>query len=153
MFRLKPAEQFLGAAARRGVGVIARVPLASGLLTGRITRETTFAEDDHRTFNRHGEMFDVGETFSGVDYSTGVRAAGEFTELARAAAPDATAAQVALAWVAAQDGVSSLIPGARNPVQARANAAAGSLQLPAGFEASVRDLYDREIRAQVHGRW
>ena len=83
----------------------------------------------------------------------GVRAAGEFTELARAAAPDATPAQVALAWIAAQAGVSSVIPGARNPEQARANAAAGSLELPAEFDASVRELYDREIRAQVHGRW
>ena len=131
-FRLKPLDEVLPAAREAGVGIIARVPLASGLLSGRYTLDTQFAANDHRTYNRHGESFDVGETFSGVDYATGVRAAGEFTELARAAAPDATPAQVALAWIAAQDGVSSVIPGARNPEQARANAAAGSLELPAG---------------------
>ncbi|MDR6906522.1 aryl-alcohol dehydrogenase-like predicted oxidoreductase [Agromyces sp. 3263] len=152
-FRLKPLDDVLPAAREAGVGIIARVPLASGLLSGRYTLDTEFAANDHRSFNRHGESFDVGETFSGVDYATGVRAAGEFTELARAAAPDASAAQVALAWIAAQDGVSSVIPGARNPEQARANAAAGSLELPAGFDESVRGLYDREIRAQVHSRW
>ena len=152
-FRLKPLDEVLPAAREAGVGIIARVPLASGLLSGRYTLDTQFAANDHRSFNRHGESFDVGETFSGVDYATGVRAAGEFTELARAAAPDATAAQVALAWIAAQDGVSSVIPGARNPEQARANAGAGSLELPAGFDDAVRELYDREIRAQVHARW
>jgi len=143
----------LPAARAAGVGIIARVPLASGLLSGRYTLDTQFAANDHRSFNRHGESFDVGETFSGVDYETGVRAAAEFSELARDAAPEATAAQVALAWVATQDGVSSVIPGARNPEQARANAVAGSLELPFGFDAVVRELYDREIRAQVHGRW
>ena len=152
-FRLKPLDDVLPAARANGVGIIARVPLASGLLSGRYTLETEFAANDHRNFNRHGESFDVGETFSGVDYATGVRAASEFTELARAAAPDATAAQVALAWVAAQDGVSSVIPGARSPEQARANAAAGSLELPASFQAEVRELYDRDIRPLVHDRW
>jgi aryl-alcohol dehydrogenase-like predicted oxidoreductase len=135
------------------VGIIAGVPLACGLLSGRYTNDTIFAANDHRSFNRHGESFDVGETFSGVDYATGVRAASEFTEFARQAAPDATAAQVALAWVAAQDGVSSVIPGARNPEQARANAAAGSLELPASFQSQVRELYDRDIRPLVHDRW
>ena len=152
-FRLKPLDDVLPAARANGVGIIARVPLASGLLSGRYTLETQFAANDHRSFNRHGESFDVGETFSGVDYATGVRAAAEFTELARAASPDATAAQVALAWVAAQDGVSSVIPGARNPEQARSNAAAGSIELPASFQAQVRELYDRDIRPQVHDRW
>ena len=152
-FRLKPLDEVLPAAAAAGVGIIARVPLASGLLSGRYTRDTVFAANDHRSFNRHGESFDVGETFSGVDYETGVRAAAEFTELAREAAPGATAAQVALAWIAAQPGVSSVIPGARNADQARANAAAGSLQLPEGFGAAVSELYDREIRASVHERW
>lgn len=152
-FRLKPLDEVLPVARAAGVGIIARVPLASGLLSGRYTLATQFAPNDHRNFNRHGESFDVGETFSGVDYETGVRAAAEFSELARAAAPNATAAQVALAWVAAQDGVSSVIPGARSPEQARANAAAGSLELPEGFDARVRDLYDRDIRAQVHHRW
>ncbi|SFR84020.1 Predicted oxidoreductase [Agromyces sp. CF514] len=152
-FRLKPLDAVLPAAVEAGVGIIARVPLASGLLSGRYTKDTVFAANDHRTFNRHGESFDVGETFSGVDYETGVAAAAEFTELAKAAAPDATAAQVALAWIAAQPGVSSVIPGARNVDQARANAAAGSLELPASFGDSVRELYDRRIRAQVHARW
>jgi aryl-alcohol dehydrogenase-like predicted oxidoreductase len=152
-FRLKPVEEVLPVAEQYGVGIIARVPLASGLLSGRYTLDTQFAENDHRSYNRHGESFDVGETFSGVDYATGVRAASEFAELARQAAPDATAAQVALAWIARQTGVSTVIPGARNPEQARANAAAGSIELPDSFDAAVRDLYDREIRASVHHRW
>ena len=152
-FRLKPLDAVLPAARAPGVGIIARVPLASGLLSGRYTLDTQFAPNDHRSYNRHGESFDVGETFSGVDYETGVRAAAEFAELARRAVPEATAAQVALAWVTAQEGVSSVIPGARNPEQARANAVAGSLELPSDFGDSVRELYDREIRAQVHGRW
>jgi aryl-alcohol dehydrogenase-like predicted oxidoreductase len=152
-FRLKPVDEVLPAAAAAGVGIIARVPLASGLLSGRYTRDTVFAANDHRSFNRHGESFDVGETFSGVDFETGVRAAAEFTELAREAAPHATAAQVALAWIAAQPGVSSVIPGARSAEQARANAAAGTLELPDGFGSAVQELYDREIRASVHERW
>ncbi|WP_350349005.1 aldo/keto reductase [Agromyces sp. G08B096] len=152
-FRLKPLDEVLPAAQAAGVGIIARVPLASGLLSGRYTLDTTFAENDHRTFNRHGESFDVGETFSGVDYETGVRAAAEFSALAAAAAPEATPAQVALAWVAAQPGVSTVIPGARTPEQARANAAAGSLDLPSSFFDAVRELYDRELRASIHPRW
>jgi aryl-alcohol dehydrogenase-like predicted oxidoreductase len=152
-FRLKPVEEVLPVAEQYGVGIIARVPLASGLLSGKYTLDTRFAENDHRNYNRHGESFDVGETFSGVDYATGVRAASEFAELARQAAPDATPAQVALAWIARQSGVSTVIPGARNPEQARANAAAGSLELPDPFDTAVRDLYDREIRASVHHRW
>lgn len=152
-FRLKPVEEVLPVAEQYGVGIIARVPLASGLLSGKYTLDTQFAENDHRSYNRHGESFDVGETFSGVDYATGVRAASEFAELARQAAPDATPAQVALAWIARQSGISTVIPGARNPEQARANGAAGSLELPDSFDAAVRDLYDREIRASVHHRW
>ncbi|WP_344884344.1 aldo/keto reductase [Zhihengliuella alba] len=152
-FRLKPIEEVLPVAAEAGVGIIARVPLASGLLTGRYTLDTEFAADDHRNFNRDGSAFDVGETFSGVDYATGVRAAGEFTELARRAAPDATAAQVALAWLSSRPEISSIIPGARNPEQARGNAAAGSLELPSEFDAQVRDLYDRELREAIHPRW
>jgi aryl-alcohol dehydrogenase-like predicted oxidoreductase len=152
-FRLKPVEEVLPVAPQYGVGVIARVPLASGLLSGRYTLHTGCPKNDHRTFNRHGESFDVGETFSGVDYATGVRAAAEFSRLAHEAAPDATPAQVALAWVARQPGVSTVIPGARNPEQARANAAAGAIELPDSFDAAVRELYDREIRASVHHRW
>jgi aryl-alcohol dehydrogenase-like predicted oxidoreductase len=150
-FRLKPLEEVLPAAAEAGVGVIARVPLASGLLTGKYTRETVFAADDHRSYNRHGEAFDQGETFSGVDYETGLEAAAEFAALAPAGA---TPAQTALRWIIQQPGVSSVIPGARSVAQARGNAAAAGLDpLDAGTLEAVRDLYDRRIRAQVHGRW
>jgi len=152
-FRLKPVEEVLPVAAAAGVGIIARVPLASGLLTGRYTLDTEFAANDHRNYNRDGSAFDVGETFSGVDYATGVRAAAEFTELARGAAPKATAAQAALAWLASRPEISSIIPGARNAEQARANAAAGALELPDSFDAAVRELYDRELRASIHPRW
>lgn len=150
-FRLKPLDAVLPAAREAGVGIIARVPLASGLLSGRYTADTVFAPDDHRTYNRHGEAFDVGETFSGVDFVTGVGAAREFAALVPSGL---TPAQAALAWVAQQDGVSSVIPGARSPEQARANAAAGSAEaLGAPFEAAVRDIYDRRFRAVVHPRW
>ncbi|WP_334123924.1 aldo/keto reductase [Glutamicibacter sp.] len=152
-FRHKPLEVVLPAARETGVGIIARVPLASGLLTNRYTLQTEFAKDDHRNFNRDGSAFDVGETFSGVDYETGIQAAGQFAQLASAEAPESTSAQVALAWLAAQEGISTIIPGARNPEQARANAAAGSLEISEGFNASVRDLYDSMLRAQIHPRW
>ncbi|SCE40201.1 Predicted oxidoreductase [Streptomyces sp. DvalAA-14] len=150
-FRLKPLEQVLPAAEAAGVGVIARVPLASGLLSGKYTRETVFAANDHRSFNRHGEAFDQGETFSGVDYETGLEAAAEFAELAPSGA---TAAQTALRWIIQQPGVTSVIPGARSVTQARANAAAGGLAplTPATLDA-ITDLYERRIRAQVHSRW
>jgi len=152
-FRHKPLEVVLPAAQEAGVGIIARVPLASGLLTNRYTLETEFAKNDHRNFNRDGSAFDVGETFSGVDYATGVQAAGEFARLAKAEASDASSAQVALAWLAAQDGISTIIPGARNPEQARANAVAGSLKVSEKFNQAVRDLYDEKLRAQIHPRW
>jgi aryl-alcohol dehydrogenase-like predicted oxidoreductase len=151
-FRLKPLDVVLPAAIRAGVGVIARVPLASGLLGGRYTATTTFAENDHRTFNRHGESFDVGETFSGVDYEEGVRAAQEFSALAAAAGLEP--ARAALAWLAQLDGVSTVIPGARNAEQAGANAAAGSVApLDAGFTEAVTELYDRHFRESIHDRW
>lgn len=152
-FRHKPLEVVLPAAREAGVGIIARVPLASGLLTNRYTLNTEFAQDDHRNYNRDGSAFDVGETFSGVDYATGVQAAGEFAELAKAESPESTSAQVALAWLAAQEGISTIIPGARNPQQARGNAAAGSLQISTEFNTAVRDLYDAKLRAQIHPRW
>lgn len=150
-FRLKPLERVLPAAAAAGVGIIARVPLASGLLSGKYTRETVFAASDHRNYNRHGEAFDQGETFSGVDYETGLEAAVEFAALA----PEgATPAQTALRWIVQQPGVTSVIPGARTVGQARANAAAAELPaLPQRVLDGVRDLYDRRIRAQVHDRW
>jgi aryl-alcohol dehydrogenase-like predicted oxidoreductase len=149
-FRLKPLDEALPAARDAGVGIIARVPLASGLLSGRYTEETTFAADDHRTFNRHGEAFDAGETFSGVDFETGVAAAREFSALV----PDGVhPAQAAIAWILAQDGVTAAIPGARSVTQAQSNAAAASVVLPASFDAGVRDLYDRLLRDAVHPRW
>ncbi|GAA4993630.1 aldo/keto reductase [Kitasatospora paranensis] len=150
-FRLKPLERVLPAAAAAGVGVLARVPLASGLLSGKYTADTVFPADDHRTYNRHGEAFDQGETFSGVDFATGVEAAVEFAALA----PEGvTPARTALRWILQQPGVTTVIPGARNPQQARANAAAASLPpLPQATLAAVRDLYDRRIRPQVHDRW
>jgi aryl-alcohol dehydrogenase-like predicted oxidoreductase len=150
-FRLKPLDQVLPAAEAAGVGIIARVPLASGLLSGRYGPDTTFTADDHRSYNRHGEAFDVGETFSGVEYATGLAAAREFTALV----PDGIApAQAALRWVIQQPGVTTVIPGARNPEQARQNAAAAQLPpLPDPVLAAVRDLYDRRIREQVHHRW
>jgi aryl-alcohol dehydrogenase-like predicted oxidoreductase len=150
-FRRKPLARVLPAAVAAGVGIIARVPLASGLLSGRYTLRTTFADNDHRSYNRHGEAFDVGETFSGVDFQTGVAAAAEFTALV----PDGmTPAQAALRWVLQQPGVTSVIPGARNVTQARANSAAADV--PALSEdtlTAIADLYDRRIRAQVQDRW
>ncbi|WP_348788375.1 aldo/keto reductase [Leifsonia sp. NPDC080035] len=149
-FRLKPLDEVLPAAREAGVGIIARVPLASGLLSGRYSETTEFSADDHRSYNRHGEAFDVGETFSGVDFETGVRAAREFAALV----PEgATPAQAAIAWIVAQDGVTSVIPGARSPEQARANAAAAAVRLPDGFDAAVHSLYDTHFRAAIHPRW
>jgi aryl-alcohol dehydrogenase-like predicted oxidoreductase len=153
-FRLKPLERVLPAAAAAGVAIIARVPLASGLLSGRYDATTTFAPDDHRTYNRDGSAFDVGETFSGVDYKTGVLAAREFSELVARDLPGVTPAQAALAWVVQQPGVTTVIPGARNADQAMANAAAGRVgPLPQGFLDGVRGIYDEHLRATVHGRW
>jgi aryl-alcohol dehydrogenase-like predicted oxidoreductase len=160
-FRRKPLDQVLPAAAAAGVGIIVRVPLASGLLSGRYTAGTVFAADDHRTFNRHGEAFDVGETFSGVDYATGVRAAAEFAAAvaepdafaARPAAPVSTA-QAALRWVTQQPGVTTVIPGARNPGQARQNAAAADLPpLTGAALGQIEALYDKYLRADIHPRW
>lgn len=150
-FRRKPLDRVLPAAAEAGVGIIARVPLASGLLSGKYRADTVFAENDHRNFNRHGESFDVGETFSGVDYETGVEAAREFTALV----PDGvTPAQAALRWVVQQPGVTTVIPGARNVEQATANSAAADVPaLSDDTLAAIADLYDRRIKAQVHDRW
>ncbi len=154
-FRLKPLDAVLPAAREAGVGVIARVPLASGLLSGRYTETTTFAADDHRSYNRAGEAFDVGETFSGVDYATGVRAAREFVDLVEEVGPTGLSpAEVALAWVWQQPGVTTVIPGARNLQQARANAAAGDADpLPTALLEGVAAIYDRHFRAVVHDRW
>ena len=151
-FRLKPLDAVLPAALAAGVAIIARVPLASGLLSGRYTTETTFAENDHRTFNRHGEAFDQGETFSGVDFEQGVAASREFSALAEAAG--LTPAVAALAWASQLPGVTTVIPGARSTTQAISNASAGDVApLSAQFSAQVADLYDRYFRAAIHHRW
>ena len=150
-FRLKPLDRVLPAAAAAGVGIIARVPLASGLLSGRYDEHTTFAADDHRNFNRHGESFDVGETFSGVDFATGLEAVRRLRPLVPAGA---TMAQFALRWVVDQPGVTVVIPGARNPGQAQGNAAvAGLAPLDQATHDAVRAVYDELIRPQVHGKW
>jgi aryl-alcohol dehydrogenase-like predicted oxidoreductase len=149
--RLKPLERVLPAAAAAGVGIIARVPLASGLLSGKYDEHTTFTADDHRTYNRHGEAFDVGETFSGVDFATGLEAVRRLLPLVP---PAATMAQFALRWIVDQPGATVAIPGARNPAQARANAAAADLPAtPAEALATVHTVYDELIRPQVHDRW
>ncbi|MFG2743698.1 MULTISPECIES: aldo/keto reductase [Streptomyces] len=150
-FRMKPLLEVLPAAREAGVGIIARVPLASGLLSGKYTKDTVFPANDHRTYNRHGESFDQGETFSGVDYDSGVEAAVEFAGLA----PEGyTPAQLALRWIIQQPGVTTVIPGARSPEQARANAAAASLpELSADTLTAIGDLYDRRIKDQVESRW
>ncbi|WP_250448327.1 aldo/keto reductase [Actinotalea sp. C106] len=150
-FRRKPLEEVLPAAAEAGVGIIARVPLASGLLTGKFGASTTFAENDHRTFNRQGEAFDVGETFAGVPYEVGVAAAQEVAALT----PEgATTAQLALRWIIDQPGVTTVIPGASRPEQARANAAAADLApLTEEQQAALQRIYDERIRVHVHGRW
>jgi aryl-alcohol dehydrogenase-like predicted oxidoreductase len=150
-FRLKPLDAVLPAAADAGVAIIARVPLASGLLSGRYTTETTFAPDDHRTYNRGGEAFDVGETFSGVDFEKGVAAAREFSALA--AHRGLTASVAALAWVAQLPGVTTVIPGARSVEQAVANASAGSVGDLGTMTTDITDIYDRYFREAVHGRW
>lgn len=151
LFRRKPLEEVLPAAAAAGVGIIARVPLASGLLSGKYDESTTFADDDHRTYNRHGEAFDVGETFSGVPYEVGVAAA---REVAAHTPAGATTAQLALRWLVDQPGVTTVIPGARSVEQARANAAAAELApLDAATLDALRAVYDARVRAHVHDRW
>ncbi len=153
--RLKPLEKVLPTAIETGVGIIARVPLASGLLSGKYDESTTFAQDDHRSYNRDGSAFDVGETFSGVPYDVGLPAASDFTALVRESGPDGlTPAQAAIAWVWQLPGVSTVIPGARNPEQARSNAeAGGAAALSEDFLAGVGRIYDERVRELVHDRW
>jgi aryl-alcohol dehydrogenase-like predicted oxidoreductase len=151
IFRQRPRERFFAMAAERDVAVLARVPLASGMLTGKMTPATEFADDDHRSFNRHGEAFDVGETFSGVDYGRGLRAVDALRELV----PDgATMAQFALRWILMHPEVSAVIPGARSPAQARDNARAADLpELSPDVLERVTRIYDEHVRAEVHQRW
>jgi aryl-alcohol dehydrogenase-like predicted oxidoreductase len=151
MFRMKPAERFFPEAVKRQVGILARVPLASGLLTGKLSAASQFADDDHRTFNREGEAFDRGETFSGVPYSVGLAAVEELRQLVPSGA---TLAQLALRWTLMFDAVTCAIPGARTPDQARSNAAAADLPpLDQKSMTAVRGIYDQRIREHVHGQW
>jgi aryl-alcohol dehydrogenase-like predicted oxidoreductase len=151
MFRLKPAEQFFAAANRRKVGILARVPLASGLLTGKMHRNTQFEERDHRHYNRHGESFDQGETFSGVDYETGLEAVDELRSLV----PEgATMSQFALRWILMFPEVTAAIPGGKNPQQVEDNVRAATLPpLIRETMERVQAVYDRYLRAQIHPRW
>jgi aryl-alcohol dehydrogenase-like predicted oxidoreductase len=151
MFRLKPSERFFDEARARQVGVLARVPLASGLLTGRLRRDTAFAADDHRHFNRNGEEFDQGETLSGVPYEIGLDAVERLRPLVP---PGASLAQLALKWILMFAAVTTAIPGAKTAAQARENAAAASLApLPPAAMAGVASIYDGAIRPHVHRRW
>lgn len=151
IFRQRPAERFFALAQQRQVGILARVPLASGLLTGKMDRQTAFPTEDHRNFNRYGQSFDVGETFSGVDYETGLQAVEALRPLVP---PGASMAQFALRWILMYPGVSLAIPGAKNAAQAAANAAAPDL--PPLDEASMQrtsEIYNQLIRPLVHQRW
>jgi aryl-alcohol dehydrogenase-like predicted oxidoreductase len=151
MLRLKPAEKLFDLAKKNQVGIIARVPLASGLLTGKMKADTQFGKDDHRNYNRHGEAFDVGETFSGVPYDVGLKA----VEKLRAVVPGGVPmAAFALRWILMFDAVSVAIPGAKNVEQAKGNAAAGNLPpLTAAQMAAVQAVYDSDIKPLVHHRW
>jgi aryl-alcohol dehydrogenase-like predicted oxidoreductase len=151
LFRHRPAELLFEQARRRGIGILARVPLASGLLTGKLTPDSTFAPDDHRSFNRDGASFDRGETFSGVDFELALRAVDELRELCPAGM---TLTQFALRWILMFPEVTCAIPGARRPEQVEQNAAAADL--PALSEqtmAHVRSIYDSFIRSSVHHCW
>ncbi len=151
MFRLRPSELFFGEAQRRKVAILARVPLASGMLTGKITRETAFADDDHRKFNRHGESFDMGETFSGVDFDAALEAVEELKALVR---PGETLAGMALRWLLMFDAVTCAIPGGKRPSQVEENTHAADLPaLTAEQMAAVQEIYERRIKPLVHHRW
>jgi aryl-alcohol dehydrogenase-like predicted oxidoreductase len=151
MFRHRPAGLFFEQAKQRQIGILARVPLASGMLTGKFTRDSVFAKDDHRNYNRHGESFDVGETFSGVDYETGLDAVEEI----RALLPEGvTMAQFALRWILMFDAVSCAIPGAKRPAHVVDNV--GAVDLPPLSQETmdqIQAIYDRSIRELVHHRW
>jgi len=151
MFRHRPAEHLFSEAKRRNIGIIVRVPLASGLLTGKLSRDSKFEPDDHRQFNRHGEMFDQGETFSGVEYETGLEAVSQLRDILP---QGVMLAQWALRWILMFDAVSCVIPGARRSAQVEENVAASALPaLSESQMSAIRQLYDQLIRTQVHQRW
>jgi aryl-alcohol dehydrogenase-like predicted oxidoreductase len=150
-FRQRPAELFFPEAIRRRVGVLARVPLASGMLTGKLRRDTSFGPDDHRNFNRHGEMFDVGETFSGVDYELGLQAVDEIRKLVP---PGVSMSQFALHWILMFEAVSCAIPGGKRPEQVADNCHASDLEaLSPELMTAIRRIYEEKIKAQIHQRW
>ena len=151
MFRQRPAEEFFEQAKARKVAILARVPLASGMLTGKMTANTSFERDDHRAFNRQGEAFDRGETFSGVDYQVGLQAVEELKAICPAGV---SLSQFALRWILMFDAVTCAIPGAKRPAQADDNFAAADLA-PISDEsmAKVRSIYDHHIRQLVHQNW
>jgi len=150
-FRQRPAELFFPQAKQKKVGILARVPLASGMLTGKLRRDSSFPADDHRNFNRHGEMFDVGETFSGVDYDLGLDAMEEIRRLLPAGV---SMSQFALRWILMFDAVSCAIPGGKRPEQVADNCLASDLApLSAEVMDEIRRIYDQKIRPQVHQRW
>lgn len=151
IFRQRPAEHFFAAAQQKGVSIIARVPLASGLLSGKMKSDTKFSPDDHRNYNRQGQYFDVGETFSGVDYESGLRAVEELRELVP---QGMSMAQFALRWILMFDSVTTVIPGSRRVPQVEENVHAGELpSLTESTMDAIRSIYDKHIRAQVHNRW
>ena len=150
-FRQRPAEHFFAEAKRKNVAIIARVPLASGLLSGKFRRDTKFEATDHRLFNRNGEAFDVGETFSGVPYEAGLDAVERIRPLVSG---DTTMAKFALRWILMFDAVTVAIPGARNPSQAKSNAEAAALPaIPRHVMDEIATIYDQDIRKYVHQRW
>ena len=151
LFRQRPIEDFFPEAQRRQVGIIARVPLASGLLTGKLTRSTRFERDDHRSFNRQGAAFDKGETFSGVDYEKGLEAVEELRPLVPAGE---MMAQMALRWILMSDAVTCAVPGAKRPAQVEDTLRAADLPaLPNETMEKIRKIYDRRIRPDVHAQW
>jgi aryl-alcohol dehydrogenase-like predicted oxidoreductase len=151
IFRQKPAEEFFPLAEERNVGILARVPLASGLLSGKMRADREFGEDDHRNFNREGQAFDRGETFSGVDFETGLLAAEELKELV----PEGnTLAQFALRWILMHPAVSCAIPGGKNPTQVEDNVAAAEMPpLSDDVMRRAREIYDGRVREEVHHKW
>jgi aryl-alcohol dehydrogenase-like predicted oxidoreductase len=151
LFRQRPAELFFAQAKQKRVGILARLPLSSGLLAGKLSKTTVFAADDHRRFNRKGEAFDRGETFSGIDYDLALEAVAELKALVPAGA---TLAEVALRWILDFDAVTCAIPGAKRPAQVEENVGAATLPpLSAGLREMLRAVYERRIREHVHHYW
>lgn len=151
IFRQRPADLFFDLAKQKNIGILARLPLSSGMLSGKMSKESTFSKDDHRNYNRHGEAFDVGETFSGIDFETGLAAVEELRPLVPAGM---TMAQLALRWILMFDAVSCAIPGAKNPAQAEGNAKASDFPpLSEELMKKIRDIYEARIKPLVHQSW